>query len=178
MSLIRTAIDNAVAEAIAEHPKYFTPRGLESAQGLIVRKVMAALRGDTTEKSSEPTADSTAPQFTLLAPTTSQARAYVNLRRIAGATAPTLIGNGQLAIPSIACNDAVAAFATLPPSETWCFLTGRCEIGAWKEFFRDMLPDLSRRSITRNINGETGILMPWPFPPSRSGKVYEREEAA
>ena len=50
MGFLKTAIDVAVSEAIAEHPKYFTPKGVEHAKTAIVRKVMAALR-DGGEKS-------------------------------------------------------------------------------------------------------------------------------
>ncbi len=177
MSLIRNAIDTAVADVMAEHPKFFTPRGIESARNILVRKIMAALRDGGEKPDAVPEATASAPKFIVVAADSREARAFVNLRHLAGATAPTPSGDGRVAIPAPAYCDAVFALADLPPPSAWLFLTDRDQMGAWFEFFRESLPDVARRVIAVGRNGASGILMPYPFPPNKSGKIYEAEAA-
>jgi hypothetical protein len=174
VSVIRTTIDNAVAEAIAEHPKYFTPKGLEHARNVIVRKVVAALR-DGGEKPPAEVTEPVPPKFLLAAAESREARGYVNLRMLAGAVAPSRTGDGSVAVGSPANCDQVYALAELPPRDVWRFITDRSRTGAWLGFFRDMLPDIARRTVVQERDGVSGILMPWPWPPSKDGKIYDDE---
>lgn len=179
MSGIRPIIDDAVAAVLAEHPKYFTPKGHEHARTVIVRKVMAAIRGDGSEKSQEtPAAAITqaAPQSNLIEPVSREGRALSNLCLLAGAIAPFRTSDGRFVLPTEANNGAVFALADLPAKDQWLFLTERKRIGAWTEFFRESLPHAARKPILQTRGTETGILMPWPWPPSKTGVIYTPEE--
>jgi hypothetical protein len=174
MGILRNAVDCAVGEVIAEHPKYFTPKGVEHARNIIVRKVMAALR-DGAEELSEP-AEADAPQHRVVAANSAEACGYKNLRALAGCSSPYEI-NGALFIPPTVDGPAVMALVDLPSREKWLFLTDRAQIGAWIEFISEKLPNTPRRSLIETRNGQSGILMPYPWPPSATGKIYEAESA-
>lgn len=179
MSILRAAIDSAVEQAIAEHPKYFTPQGVKSARALIVRKVMAAFR-DGGDKSSEQQAEDeetpAEPQMLFATAGSREARGYANLRQLAGAVAPRRLGDGSVPIMPAANCEAVFAFADMPGAETWLFVVARKQLGAWGEFFDEMLPDVARRAISQERDGVIGILLPWPWPPSKEGKIYDQPE--
>lgn len=184
MSGIRDMIDAAVVAAIAEHPKYFTELGLDNsrARTAIVRKIMAALRGDS-DKSGEPAkADAPPPpapaQSLTVAADSREARAYTNLRKFAGAVAPFRMADGSISINAEAACEAVWPFADLPPSQQWPFLTQPRQVGAWLEFFAQTLPGAPRRPIQQIRDGATGIVMPWLWPPAKDGKTYTAEEDA
>jgi hypothetical protein len=180
MSLIRAAVDSAVGQAIAEHPKYFTPQGQKSARTLIVRKVMAALRdgGDKGPPDPQDEAQNNQPQILYAAAGSREALGYANLRLVAGATAPNKLSDGSIIIMPAANCAAVFAFADMPPQQAWLFVTNRQQLGAWGEFFREKLPNIGRREIAHERNGERGMLLPWPYPPSKEGKIYQADEVA
>jgi hypothetical protein len=175
MTGIRPIIDDAVAAVLAEHPKYFTPKGHEHARTVIVRKVMAAIRGASDKPADTTTAPTSAPQSSLVDPTSHEGRAYASLCLLAGAIAPFRTGDGRFVLPAEANNAAVLTLADLPPKDQWLFLTERKHIGAWSEFFRESLPHAARKPILQTRGTETGILMPWPWPPSKTGVVYTPE---
>jgi hypothetical protein len=175
MGILRTAIDGAVAEVVAQHPKYFTPRGLELARTVIVRKVMAALRDDGADKPTAEPAEATA-AILRVTPESREGRGYTNLRFIAGAVAPYRFGDGNIVINAPANCEAVYALAEMPPIEAWLFLTERDQMGAWYELFGEMLRGIACRVISQERDGKTGILMPWPWPPSVTGKIYDGTE--
>lgn len=175
---LRPMIDAAVAAAIAEHPKYFTPKGLEHARTAIVRKVMAALRGDNAEKSADELApEPAAPMPLVVDPKSREGRAYANLRKLAGAPPPFRMGNGTISIPPQAQRESVYAFSDLPAESAWLFVTVPRQIAAWMEFFGETLAPAPRRTIQHVREGESGILVPWPWPPSATGKTYTGEAA-
>lgn len=177
MTGIRPIIDAAVADALAEHPKYFTPKGHEHARTVIVRKIMAAIRGDGADKASAEIAStaSTLPQPTSVEPTSREGRAYTALCQLAGAVAPFRMGDGRIAIPPDANKARVFALSDLPPRSHWLFLTEHRQVAAWNEFFREMLPQAARRPIIEKRGEQSGILMPWPWPPRRDGQTYDAE---
>lgn len=174
---IRATIDGAVAATIASHPKLFTPKGLEKAQAILVRKIMAALSDrDKAPAPPDPPAPQTSPQrFMLVNQNSREAQAYTNLRRIAGGLKPRQMSDGRVIIPAPAFCSAVFALADLPPFCDWPFLTDANKVKAWMEFFREMLPDIPRRPITETRDGVTGICMPAYWPPSKTGKMYYDE---
>lgn len=172
MSGIRPIIDSAVVDVLAEHPKYFTPRGHEHARTVIVRKVMAAIRGDGAEKPAEVAATSVRPQPLPVEPSSREGRAYSNLCRLSGAVQPWKTGAGHFILPAESANEAVYALAELPDQTSWQFLTDRRQIGAWTEFFAESLPNAARRPIIHKRDDLSGILMPWPWPPGATGKIY------
>lgn len=178
MNLIRTAIDGAVAAAMAEHPKYFTDKGHEHAQIVIVRKIMAALRGDG-EKSDASEDAKPAPTGPITVdPTGRMGRAYLVLCQAAGAVAPFRTADGKFSVRPEAQGDDVLAFADAPPASAWLFIHERQKIGAWTEFFREVLPGVARRPIAVTQGEATGILAPWPWPPASTGKTYDPTEDA
>jgi hypothetical protein len=177
VNVLRTLIDGAVADAIAEHPKYFTPKGQEKARAAIVRKIMAAFREDGDDKPDEEVA-AIDPNFVFVDPQSREARGYINLRRISGASAPVRSFDGKVPIKASAHKDSVFALADLPPREHWPFLTTPAQIGAWMEFFRETLGETPRRAIAEMRNGMRGIVMPGYWPPRKDGQMYDTPEAA
>lgn len=175
MSGIRPMIDDAVADVLAEHPKYFTPKGHEHARTVLVRKIMAAIRGDGPAKPAEESDAPLQPQPMSVEPGSPEGRAYSALHALAGAVAPFRMGNGQIAIPPEANNARVFALSDLPPRTQWQFLTEPKHVGAWNEFFREMLPHAARRPIIEKRGDQSGIFMPWPWPPRRDGQIYNSE---
>lgn len=175
MNIIRATIESAVADVIVEHPKYFTPKGQEHAKTVIVRKVMAALRDGGGEKAESETPAEDTPKIVFADAGSNEAIGYANLRLVAGANAPTKLSGERIVIVPPANCAAVAAFATLPPRSEWRFASERKHLAAWAEFFRDMLPEITRRTIMEERSGVTGALLPWPYPPSKEGKIYDWE---
>lgn len=178
MTGIRPMISDAIAAYIAEHPKQFSERGIEKAQAGLTRKIMAALlRSD-----NEPEPETPAPPAELapltVDPKSTEGRAYTNLRSLAGAGAPFRMQDGNISLPPEAQKPAVYALADLP-AQPWQFITDRQQTGAWLEFFAESLPKgVARKPIQIEQNGATGILVPWPWPPSKDGKIYTAGDAA
>jgi hypothetical protein len=178
VSNLKTIVSDAIAAAIAEHPKYFTPKGLEHAQSVILRKVMAAMRGDPADKAA---ADATAESARLPIAVDASSReglAYTNLRWLAGAVKPVRMGDGRISVPVTAQRDDVYALADVDTRSDLPFVTDERQIAAWLEFFSETLGAAARRPIRQVRNGQTGIVVPWPWPPARSGKTYDSTEAA
>lgn len=177
MNVLRAIITSAVGNAIAEHPKYFTPRGQEKAQAAIVRRIMAALRDDDGEEPPPP-APVAEPAFVTVEANTREAQGYINLRKIAGAVEAKRMGDGKILIKREAYCDPVFALADIPPREQWMFIAEKDQIKAWLDFFRETLPDTGRRSLFEPRGAQSGIVMPYPWPPSKSGKIYDPSEAS
>lgn len=181
MTTFRAIIDAAVAEAMAEHPKYFTPKGMEHARAVIVRKIMATLRADAKGEAAPASSDDVLPSppvSTLADPQSREARACRNLRDAAGAVSPPRSGDGRVIINPEALAPAALAFADCPPREAWLFISSPQKICAWSEFFRDTLPGIPKKPIAIVREGQSGILVPWPWPPAKDGKTYSVNEAA
>jgi hypothetical protein len=176
MNVLRAIITSAVGNAIAEHPKYFTPRGQEKAQAAIVRRIMAALRDDDGTEEPTPAATAIEPPFMMCDADSREAQGYINLRKIAGAVEAKRSGDGKVIVRREAFCEAVFALADIPPREQWLFITDATQIRAWLDFFRETLPDIGRRSLFEPRGAQSGIVMPYPFPPSKAGKVYDPNE--
>lgn len=178
MNVLRAIITAAVGNAIAEHPKYFTERGHEKAQAAIVRKIMSALRDDDGTEGPTPPPPAAEPPFVLADPDSREAKGYINLRRIAGAVDAKRVGDGKIVIRREAYCEAVFALADTPPREQWLFLTEPPQVKAWLELFRETLPDTGRRSLFEPRGAQSGIVMPYAWPPSKAGKVYDPAESS
>jgi len=177
MNLIRAAIDNAVADVIAEHPKYFTPAGQAHARKALVREIMSAFRGDGDDKAA-PAAPEAPAQAILADPGSREGIAYLMLRQVGGAVAPFRTAGGQLSVPANCQGQDVMAFADTPPRADWVLVSDRRGIAAWNEFLADKLANVPRRAIAITRDGETGIEVPWLWPPAKTGKTYDPEEEA
>lgn len=175
MTAMRTVIENAVAEIIAEHPKYFTPRGLEYAQATFTRKIAAALReslGITSEKTetTTPAAKIDKQPFQIVSESSREGRGYALLRQLAGAVRPIASGQNYV-VNSEAFTPAVWALGDAPPPRDWVSITDKQQIGAWMEFFEKTLPSTSRRYILSQDKDRRALLVPWPWPPRADGAV-------
>lgn len=177
MNALRTIIDGAVADAIAANPKYFAAKQEDRARAAIVRKIMAALLRDDDEQQPAEAAEPES-KFVLADADSREARGYANLRRIAGATAARRDREGKVIIMRPAYCEAVFALADLPDIDRWPFLVDAPKIAAWREFFEQTLPDTARRSVMQERGDASGILMPFYWPPSKDGRVYDTPEAA
>jgi hypothetical protein len=179
MNLIKSAIDNAIADAMAEHPKYFTPKGHEHARAILLRKILAGLRGDAPEKPTEEAPAAELPRAPVLVdPNSREALAYLTLCSAGGASPPFRTGDGRVSIPFEGQGAEVLAFADAPARGRWLFISDHQRVGAWNEFFRESLQGKPRRSIIVEQSGQQGIMVPWPWPPAKSGKTYDPDEAA
>lgn len=179
MNLIWSAIDNAIADAMAEHPKYFTPKGHEHARTVLLRKIKSALRGDAPDRPADEAPAADLPRGPILAdPSSREALALLTVCQAGGASAPFRASDGRISIPPEGQGADVLAFADAPPRERWPLETDHQRIGAWQEFFREVLQGRPRRPITVTENGQTGIRVPWPWPPTTTGKTYDASEAA
>lgn len=180
MSGIRPIIEAGIDQAIAEHPKYFSELGLSSdrARIALVRKIMAAVRGDAADKSSATESNPqppAIPQPTLITASSREGRAFLNLCMLSGAPAPFRSADGRFSLPPEAANESVYALADLPPKSEWDFLTETKHIIAWREFFSESMPaGVARKPILHQRGDQQGILMPWRWPPSKTGTVYPR----
>lgn len=174
--VLAKTVEAAVTSVIEEHPKLFAANSAERARKLIVRRIMRSLVGPRSDGDGESPAD---PPATVSAPPPETVRyddpraiAYVKLRDVAGAVKPIRLGE-NLYLPSEAFADCIKPFAELPPNGSWKFVTDRRQLQAWREFFDETLPGISRRDITYLEDGVLGAALPWPWPPSKTGKIYD-----
>jgi len=182
MSALGTLINDAVATAIAAHPKLFASESAERAQKVLTREIIKSLTKEpkTADEGGEPTSPVEAPPAPALPQRVSakddRVTAYVNLRTLAGAVQPTRLTGGDIYLPPEADTAAVRAFAELPQREKWLFVSGREQLAAWLEFFDVLLPNAARRQITVTVDTKVGAYLPWPWPPSKLGKTYSPED--
>lgn len=174
MSALGDVIDGAVASVIADHPKLFNLQTKDRARKMIVREVIKSLVREVRDVGDEQAPASAAKTIgTLITADDPRAIAYCNLRKIAGAVLPLYHGTGQIYFPPESDTTAVRTFAELPPRKGWQFISDRRQLTAWSEFFEEALPGVSRRQITETHDGVLGAYLPWPWPPSKTGKIYE-----
>lgn len=169
MNTLATIIDGAVATVIAEHPKLFDPKAIERAQRVITREIMRTLtRAPGDEARPEPAPE--AAPFERVPADDERGKAYVNLRIVARALSPQpqRLAGGDILLPREASGPEVLPFAKMPERSQWVPVTEVAALAAWRDFFDATLPNLARRPF-----GDTGVLMPWPWPPSKTGKIYE-----
>jgi hypothetical protein len=171
MSALGSIIDAAVASVISEHPKLFNPQGKERAQKVLVREILKLLVREPRDGTSNETQPDN-PIAELTSADDPRAVAYCRLRELAGAVRPMTFGQGQIYLPVESNTAAVRAFAELPPQQEWLFITDRRQLTAWREFFDETLPNVSRREITAARGDAVGAQLPWCWPPSKTGKLY------
>jgi hypothetical protein len=173
MSALGEIVDAAVASVIAEHPNLFNPQGKTRAHKTLSREIMKALTGkrpgDGGDQPAQVTDDKPGE---LIAADDPRAIAYANLRQVAGAIPAQRI-NGQIWLPRQGDSTAVATFSDLPPRWAWEFYSDHRQLTAWAEFFAATLPSVARRETRVTRDGVTGLELPWPWPPSKTGKIYE-----
>lgn len=63
------------------------------------------------------------------------------------------------------------AFLDLPAKDRWIFVTAFQQLASWRDFFRDHIIG-ARRDVTETRDGKSGMLVPWPWPPGKDGKLY------
>lgn len=186
MSVLRSLIDQAVADVIAEHPGYFTPRGIESARAAIVRKLCASFRASLSTK-AEAAADAgetsapivEQPKAMMVERSSREGIAYTTLRAMAGCVPAFTAADGRICIPPECAVPAVWALADAPPRDKWPFVSDRRQIGAWREFFRETLRDMPRREVCGLEGEQWGMRAPWPWPPRKDGTLSpDGEDAA
>ncbi|MEI9804075.1 MAG: hypothetical protein WDN48_05925 [Pseudolabrys sp.] len=166
MSMLSTIIDTAVAAVVAEHPKLFEPKSIDRAQKLLTREIVKSLTREPRGDGEAAPAAAGPASFERVTADDERGIAYCNLRAIAGELAkPTRASNGDIYLPAEAAGPEVLPFAKLPPREQWAVITDLAQLTAWREFFDATLPNLARRPFA-------GVA-PWPWPPSKAGKVYE-----
>lgn len=175
MSALSTIIDAAVGSVISEHPKLFNPQGKERTQKLLVREIVRSLvresRGEDDPTATAPPSDP--PTIVTIPASDERAIAYCRLRSIAGAPAPLHHGGDCIYIPPESNTTAVRTFAGVPERKEWPFVIDRRQLTAWLEFFDEALPGISRRKIFETRDGLTGVDLPWRWPPSKAGKIYD-----
>lgn len=175
MSALSSIVDGAVAAIIAEHPKLFAEQHKDRAHKLITREIVKAFTREPKEGDETVAAEEPPPAFELLPAEDRRARAYINLRAMAGAVAPMSI-NGRISVPRAAIDDGAMALADLPPQAKWEFVMGP-NLAAWLEFFEAALPDVARRKITTPDEfNRLGARLPWLWPPSKQGRTYTRRD--
>jgi hypothetical protein len=177
MSALSTLIESAVSASLAEHTKLFDPKNRERAQKVLVRDIMKALTREPRGEGEEQPAD-IAPSVPALPErlpaTDDRVKAYCNLRSLAGVAQPQRFSGGDIYLPPEGDTAAVRAFGNgMPSRDEWIFVTERAQISAWLEFFDANLPNMPRRRTDETRDGVVGYLLPWPWPPSKTGKVYE-----
>jgi hypothetical protein len=179
MNTLTTIIDSAVATVIAKHPKLFDPKAIERAQRVLTREIMGSLTR-TPGTDGEPAKPEPPPEpepYERVLAADERGIAYVNLRIVARALSPQPIrlAGGDLNLPREASGPEVLPFSKMPPREQWLFVTDLAQMTAWREFFDATLPNLARRPFGEKHGDVVGILVPWPWPPSKTGKIYEPE---
>jgi hypothetical protein len=174
MNTLATIIDCAVAAVIAEHPKLFDPKMTERAQKTLTREIMRTLTRSPGEEAKPEPAPEPEP-FERVKAADERGLAYVNLRIASRALSPQPIrlAGGDIMLPREASGPEVQPFAKMPPKEQWVLVTEAAPLAAWRDFFVATLPNLERRPF-----GDNGVMMPWPWPPSKTGKIYEPEQQA
>lgn len=171
MSALSTLIAAAVADAVAANPKLFDPKKLERAPDILAKDIMRSLTRSPKEGEAEPQAEIDAPPYEMAPAGSPLAKAYVNLRSVASCLARhAASATGAVFVPRGANNAAVLAFADLPALAEWRPVT-KAQQTAWHEFFERVLANANRRPI-----GDATAL-PWPWPPSKEGKVYAPEQS-
>lgn len=176
MGSLRTTVETASAEFVAEHPRYFTPHGRKHAANTLTRKIMSAMRNEIApEKTATPTSnpsDATEkPQgMRCVAANSREGRGYLLLRRLAGAVTPMLANSGYLIAPEADCA-AVYALADAPREAEWSLVSDRQQIAAWLEFFDKKLPGVARRVLLDRDDLHQSLRLPWPWPPRVDGAV-------
>lgn len=173
MNTLGTIIDGAVAAVIAEHPKLFDPKAIERAQRVLTREIMRSLTRTAGDgDAAKPEMPAEPEPFERVLAADERGIAYVNLRIVARALSPQpqRLAGGDIMLPREAAGPEVQPFAKLPPREQWVPVTETAPLAAWREFFDATLPNLARRPFA-----DTGVIMPWPWPPSKAGKIYEPE---
>lgn len=178
MSALARMIDQAIGEVIAEHPKLFAEKSVEKTRKLLVRKIMKTLTAPQSESYDPHDIAMQSSAGESVAADDPRALAYCQLRIVAGAVAPFRSSGDQVYLPREGDVSAVRPFADLPPKKQWPFISDRAQLTAWREFFDETLPDVSRRSIMETRDGQHGAFLPWLWPPSKLGKVYEAPGAA
>jgi len=176
MSALGHLIDSAVATAISEHPKLFDPKQVEKAQRILVREIMKSLVREPNKDGEEAGKDEATPATTQFVPADDpRALGYTALRSVAGALAPRRMGDGSVYVPAQAQGECVKAFAVMSPRSEWPFVSDRRQLIAWREFFSEILPDVTRRDISETKNGVVGAHLPWVWPPSKTGRTYDSD---
>ncbi len=182
MSALRSLIDTAIAEVVAEHPKYFTPRGREHIRTTVTRKVMAAFREATKENESGVETDESATRVThddamYAEPQSREGRAYANLCMAGHAVRPLEI-RGKFRIPFCAAIRAVWTFADAPAWQDWPTAYNPRQIAAWLRFLSETLAGVARRSVvvSGTENEPRAIRVPWPWPPCKDGSLSHHQE--
>lgn len=172
MTPLSAIITAAVADAVAGNPKLFDPKKIERAADVLSRDIVRALTRATKEDVHEAAPEADRPAYEVIPADDPRAIAYDKLRLIAGCFArPTKSASGGIYVPSAANTAAVIALASAPPRRDWRPVS-RPQQTAWREFFDRVLGDASRHPV-----GDTTPL-PWPWPPSKDGKLYLLEAAA
>lgn len=170
MSALSTLIAAAVADAVSANPKLFDPKKLDRAPDILAKDIVRALTRPAKEGEVEAQAEAEAPAYEMALNDSAVAKAYVNLRRVAGCLAkPTLGSNGTIYVPREANNAAVLAFVDVPAVLEWQPVTAAQQT-AWRNFFDRTLGAANRRPIN------DATVLPWPWPPSKEGKVYTATE--
>jgi len=173
VNTLATIIDSAIAAVIAEHPKLFEPKAVEGGktQRVITREIMRTLTRAPGEEAKPETPPEPEPFERILAADV-RVTAYINLRIASRALSPQPIrlAGGDIMLPREASGPEVLAFAKMPPKERWVHVTELAPLAAWRDLFAATLPNLERRPF-----GDNGVMMPWPWPPSKTGKIYEPE---
>lgn len=171
MSALSTIIAAAVADAIAANPKLFDPKKIERAPEVLTRDIVKALTRSPKEAEAEAQAEAETPPFEMAPAESPLAKAYINLRLVAGCLARHAANaSGAVYVPREGNNAAVLAFADVPAPDAWRTIT-KPQQTAWHEFFERVLPGANRRPL-----GDATPL-PWPWPPSKEGKTYDAAEA-
>lgn len=176
MNVLAKIIDQAVASAMEKHPKLFVAKESEKAQKTLSREIMRSLTRAPSDAETEAELSATQSTGQSIPLSDERAIAYCQLRKVAGAVEPFSAIPDQIFLPPEADVTCVRVFANCPPQSEWPFVTKVAQLTAWNEFFGETLPGVSRRPITQVRNGVTGALLPWPWPPSKTGKIYEPEE--
>lgn len=167
MSALSTLIANAVADAVAANPKLFDPKKIERAPDILAKDIVRSLTRSTKEGEAEAQAETEAPPYEMAPAGSPLAKAYVNLRSVAGCLArPTAAASGAVYVPREANNAAVLAFADIPAPVDWRPVT-KSQQTAWHEFFERVLAGANRRPIV------DATPLPWPWPPSKEGQTYQ-----
>lgn len=172
MSILSASIAAAVADAVAANPKLFDPKKVERAPDVLTRDIVKALTRSTKEGEAETQDEDKSPSFEWVPASDDLAKAYLNLRSVAGCIARHVTGaSGAICVTRAANNAAVLAFADVPVASNWRPVT-KAQQTAWHEFFERTLDGANRRPI-----GDSTPL-PWPWPPSKDGKTYDAAEVS
>lgn len=174
---MRTLIDNAIADVMAEHAKYFTPTGMRYAQGALTNKIAKALRDSLTERTDAVTEPQSAFNAFPVDPNSPEGRGLIRLRRAAGAIpSPVVTSTGNYSVTGSVTQAQLTAFGNAPSENEWPLVWDRQQIAAWFAFFEAALPSDPRRQILVPCeDSERALRVPWPWPPRKDGTAYIRQ---